>query len=220
VTWSAPVWLEAFAALKIDLSSEPGRAKLPGLKKLPLFGILPMRVAAEPLCARIDTLAPLAYCAALTEIDLCTAPFSDLGPLRELTLGGGLVRRARAPGPRTPHVDVKLASGEPARRARPRRTERCHRSFGTQTLSGSPSTNSVASEHVAAASPPRQKVQSLSAPQVRRHTLSPPGRATQRESVGHSSLDPQPFCEQYPPKIDDASEPSAAAISIDAARGA
>lgn len=79
-----PVWREVFAALRVDLSSEAGRAKLGTMRKLPLFGVLPTRVPAAPLCARIDSLAPLAHCTALTEIQISGAPVSDLEPLRGL----------------------------------------------------------------------------------------------------------------------------------------
>jgi Leucine-rich repeat (LRR) protein len=79
-----PAWRELFAALRIDLATEAGRKKLTRMKKLDVIGMLPRRVPAKPLCARIDTLEPLALCTALTEIHLCAAPYSDLSPLRAM----------------------------------------------------------------------------------------------------------------------------------------
>ena len=59
--------------------------KLSARRKLPLSGVLKRKFNAADLCARIDTLAPLAHVTALEEIVLCGARLvRDLGPLAEL----------------------------------------------------------------------------------------------------------------------------------------
>jgi len=71
-------WPEVFELL--GYAKEPERLHL--RKKLPLFGVLKRKVSAHALCARIETLSPLAQMAGLEEIDLCGARrVDDLSPL-------------------------------------------------------------------------------------------------------------------------------------------
>lgn len=77
---ASPAWREAFEALGVS----PSEAGLAAVKKVVLAGMLKKRVPAAPLCARIDTLAPLARCPALVELDLTRSPVSDLTPLAGL----------------------------------------------------------------------------------------------------------------------------------------
>jgi hypothetical protein len=76
-------WREAFEGLGILLGDDP-RSTLASVRKIILAGMLKKRVPAKPICARLTTLAPLAACTSLRELDLTASPVSDLRPLSEL----------------------------------------------------------------------------------------------------------------------------------------